>query len=50
MSGYVSLPASFTSTKARPWIAKSLDYIGALPPKKPKPSKKKRSAAHQTRG
>src|SRR5258708_34812497 len=37
MSGYVSLPASFTATKARPWIAKSLDYIGALPPKKPTP-------------
>jgi TfoX/Sxy family transcriptional regulator of competence genes len=43
MSGYVSLPIPFTSAKAKPWIAKSLDYVGALPPKKAKPSKKQAS-------
>ena len=40
MGGYVSLPAAFTPAKARPWVAKSLDYVGALPPKR-KPQKKK---------
>ena len=40
MSGYVTLPVEFTRTKARPWIAKSLDHVGALPKKKPKPKKR----------
>ncbi len=40
MSGYVTLPVAFTRTKARPWIAKSLDHVGALPKKKPKSKKK----------
>ena len=40
MSGYVTLPVAFTRTKARPWIAKSLDHVGALPKKKPKSKKR----------
>src|SRR6266550_6523157 len=36
MGGYVTLPEAFTKAKARPWIAKSLDHVGALPPKKAK--------------
>jgi TfoX/Sxy family transcriptional regulator of competence genes len=40
MSGYVTLPVAFTRAKARPWIAKSLDHVGALPKKKPKSKKK----------
>src|ERR1700704_5258629 len=41
MGGYVTLPATFTRAKATPWIAKSLDYVGALPPKTTKPAKAK---------
>ena len=33
MSGYVTLPSGLTHAKARSWIAKSLDHVGALPPK-----------------
>ncbi len=40
MSGYVSLPPDITKAKAKPWITKSLDQVGALPPKKAKPKKK----------
>jgi TfoX/Sxy family transcriptional regulator of competence genes len=36
MGGYLSLPAGWTSAKARPWITKSLEYVAALPPKKKK--------------
>jgi hypothetical protein len=43
MGGYVSLPAHFDATSAAPWIAKSLAYVGTLPPKaKAKPTAKKR--------
>src|SRR6266699_1377834 len=45
MAGYVTLPGTWRSTpaKAKPWIAKSLAYVGALPPKikKKKAAKKK---------
>jgi hypothetical protein len=43
MGGYVSLPAAWRTkpAHARPWVKKSFDYVGALPPKKPKPAKKK---------
>jgi TfoX/Sxy family transcriptional regulator of competence genes len=40
MSGYVSLPATFTQATAKPWVAKSIDYVGGLPPKAKKPSTK----------
>jgi hypothetical protein len=33
MGGYVSLPAAFGEAEARPWIARSLEYVSALPPK-----------------
>lgn len=36
MGGYVTIPAAFTAAKAKPWIAKSLDHVAALPPKKAK--------------
>ena len=41
MAGYVSLPAAFTPAKARPWVAKSIEYVAGLPPKKKKPASKK---------
>ena len=41
MGGYVSLPAHFDAASAAPWIAKSLAFVGALPPKA-KPTSKKR--------
>jgi TfoX/Sxy family transcriptional regulator of competence genes len=40
MGGYVTLPAAFTAAKAKPWIGKALDHVGALPPKEPKEPKK----------
>jgi len=40
MGGYLTLPAAFTAAEARPWIAKSLDYVSALPPKSRKPARK----------
>ena len=40
MGGYVTLPVSFTPAKARPWVAKSLDHVAAMPPKTKKPTKK----------
>jgi hypothetical protein len=42
MGGYVSLPATWhtTKAKAKPWIKKSLDHVAALPAKK-KPAKKR---------
>jgi TfoX/Sxy family transcriptional regulator of competence genes len=40
MGGYVTLPAAYTPGKARPWIAKSLDYVAALPPKTKKSARK----------
>jgi TfoX/Sxy family transcriptional regulator of competence genes len=39
MGGYVSLPATFTEAQATKWIARSLDYVAALPPKAKKPAK-----------
>ncbi len=42
MNGYATLPASWRSTpaKSRPWIAKSVEHVASLPPKK-KHGKKK---------
>lgn len=40
MSGYVSLPAGFDEARAAPWIAKALVYVGGLPPKSKRASKK----------
>jgi TfoX/Sxy family transcriptional regulator of competence genes len=39
MGGYVSLPPSFRQQpdKAADWVAKSLAYVGGMPPKKAKP-------------
>ena len=39
MGGYVSLPATFTETEAKEWVATALSYVGALPPKTKKPAK-----------
>ena len=39
MGGYVTLPAGCTKAKAKPWVAKALDHVGALPAKKSKPAK-----------
>jgi TfoX/Sxy family transcriptional regulator of competence genes len=36
MGGYLSLPASFSDADARKWVARSLAYVGTLPPKKKK--------------
>jgi len=36
MGGYVSLPASLSDAEAKQWIARALEYVGALPPKKKK--------------
>ena len=36
MGGYVTLPASLSAAEAERWIDASLDYVAALPPKKPK--------------
>ena len=43
MGGYVTLPAVWRSTpdKAKEWIDKSLDHVGALPPKKKAAKKSK---------
>jgi TfoX/Sxy family transcriptional regulator of competence genes len=41
MGGYVTLPGSMVGTDdGGRWIARSLDHVGALPPKAPKPSKR----------
>ena len=42
MGGYVSLPATFTVDSARPWVSKSVEYVGSLPPKASKPRKASR--------
>ena len=39
MGGYISLPAAFTEAEAKKWVATSLDYVSALPPKTKKPPK-----------
>jgi TfoX/Sxy family transcriptional regulator of competence genes len=39
MGGYVTLPPSFTDTRAKSWIAKSLGYVSELPIKQ-KPRKR----------
>jgi TfoX/Sxy family transcriptional regulator of competence genes len=41
MSGYVSLPSTFTEATARPWVDRSIAYVGGLPPKAAKKSKSK---------
>jgi len=40
MGGYVTLPAALGSAEAKRWAARSLEYVGTLAPKKPKPAKK----------
>jgi TfoX/Sxy family transcriptional regulator of competence genes len=39
MGGYVSLPATFTAELAKPWVRKSIDHVGSLPPKASKQRK-----------
>ena len=34
--GYVTIPATWSTDQAGPWIEKSLALVAALPPKKPK--------------
>ena len=41
MGGYVSLPAAVTAKDAQPWVRRSLEYVGSLPPKEKKTSKKR---------
>ena len=36
MGGYVTLPATLGADQAQRWVAVSLAYVGALPPKKRK--------------
>jgi TfoX/Sxy family transcriptional regulator of competence genes len=36
MGGYVSLPTTFTDAEAKKWVARSLAYVGTLPPKNKK--------------
>ena len=38
MNGYVTLPAG-TAKQAGPWVAKALEHVAALPPKKAKAKK-----------
>jgi TfoX N-terminal domain len=40
MGGFAAVPADWSPDDARPWTEKSLAYVGALPPKKPKGAKK----------
>ena len=43
MAGYVTIPAGWPADAANGWIGRSLDYVGGLPPKKPKaPAKPRR--------
>jgi len=43
MAGYVTIPAGWPADTANDWIGRSLDYVGSLPPKKPKaPAKPRR--------
>jgi TfoX/Sxy family transcriptional regulator of competence genes len=41
MSGYVSLPPSFTAAAAKPWVDRSIAYVSGLPAKATKPPKRK---------
>ena len=43
MGGYVTVPTDWTADDVRPWAESSLAHVAALPPKKPKPAKKKAS-------
>ena len=49
MTGYVSLPAGIAAGQARRLAARSLEYVGALPAKKPKKPKKLRPPPHVSR-
>ncbi|HET9873671.1 MAG TPA: TfoX/Sxy family protein [Propionibacteriaceae bacterium] len=40
MGGYVALPESATAEQLAEWINAAVDYVAALPPKKPKQAKK----------
>jgi TfoX/Sxy family transcriptional regulator of competence genes len=40
MGGYVTLPESATAEQVDEWINAAVDYVAALPPKKPKAAKK----------
>lgn len=42
MAGYVAIPADWPAGTAGDWIGKSLAYVAALPPKKPKAAKPRR--------
>jgi TfoX/Sxy family transcriptional regulator of competence genes len=41
MSGYVSLPPTFTAAAARPWVDRSIKYVRGLPVKAKKQPKGK---------
>jgi TfoX/Sxy family transcriptional regulator of competence genes len=41
MSGYVSLPAGCAHATAQPWVGRSIEYVGGLPPKAGKAPKKR---------
>src|SRR4051794_38202924 len=36
MGGYVTLPGGWSAKQAEPWVQRSLEHIGAMPPKAPK--------------
>ena len=40
MSGYVTLPEAFGESDGKPWVSRSVEYVGAMPPKAKTPAKK----------
>jgi TfoX/Sxy family transcriptional regulator of competence genes len=40
MGGYATLPADLAAADAHEWTGKALEYVGAMPPKKPKNAKR----------
>ncbi|MEX2622145.1 MAG: TfoX/Sxy family protein [Acidimicrobiia bacterium] len=42
MRGYVMLPENWKPDKSEEWVARSLAYVGSLPPKEAKPRKAKK--------
>ncbi len=41
MGGYASLPADATPATAQRWVARSVEYVGSLPPKVKKQTRKR---------
>lgn len=41
MSGYVSFPSAYNAATAKPWVDKAIAYVGGMPAKVNKPSRRK---------